>query len=195
MIRHHLSMFRKYMSNSKVLTLNPACLIFSSKTQKWARCQKCGSMKILLASISLLLIDRARPWMSSPVAVPHALHEPAEHFEIQSARGLLQSTPQANVCPETEYYCGPGDAFEKEVHDALNQPKGCIYDNGIALHSPSYSSFINPIIRFSGLYRYMHMQTLHCGFAALSSSQTALTSCTRSITRPARQPVLTVQRD
>ena len=43
-----------------------------------------------------------------------------------SSRSLLQQ----GICPETEYYCGPGDAFGKEVHDALNQPSNCSYDQG-----------------------------------------------------------------
>lgn len=46
--------------------------------------------------------------------------------ELWSSRSLLQQ----GICPETEYYCGPGDAFEKEVHNALNQPSNCSYDQG-----------------------------------------------------------------
>ncbi|CAL5224259.1 g6916 [Coccomyxa viridis] len=68
--------------------------------------------------------------MSSPVAAPDVLYDASKLLDVHLTRSLLQSTPQAYVCPETEYYCGPGDAFEKEVHDALNQPKGCNYDNG-----------------------------------------------------------------
>ena len=68
--------------------------------------------------------------MSNSAAATDVLYDSVELSTTFITRNLLQSTPQPGICPETEYYCGPGDAFEKEVHDALNQPKGCTFDNG-----------------------------------------------------------------
>ena len=124
-------------------------------------------MKGLRALISILLIYRVRSWIFSPVAAPEVLSNAPELYDVHITRSLQQSTPQANVCPETEYYCGPGDAFEKEAHDALNQPKGCNYDNGKGQQAHPGSVIIGSVyIRLTGLQRYVHVQTLSCGSAA-----------------------------
>ena len=124
-------------------------------------------MKGLRALISILLIYRVRSWIFSPVAAPEVLSNAPELYDVHITRSLQQSTPQANVCPETEYYCGPGDAFEKEAHDALNQPKGCNYDNGKGQQAHPGSVIIGSVYtRLTGLQRYVHVQTLSCGCAA-----------------------------
>ena len=64
-----------------------------------------------------------------------ATHTYLEVIGYSNARSLLQTTPQPGICPETEYYCGAGDALKKEVHDALNQPNGCTYDTGALQHA------------------------------------------------------------
>ena len=86
-------------------------------------------MKYWAIPIALLLLCPACAWLPS-LAVAKDEISFVSDFSDTYMRSLLQSTPPSNICPETEYYCGPGDAFEKEVHNALNQPKGCDYDNG-----------------------------------------------------------------
>ena len=43
-------------------------------------------------------------------------------------RELLQ---ESAVCTQTEYFCGAGDVFEGDVHDALNSPGNCTFESGI----------------------------------------------------------------
>lgn len=87
-------------------------------------------MKKLRSLVSILLVHQGFTWTPSLATGLDATHTHLEVIQTSNARRFLQTTPQPSVCPETEYYCGAEDAFEKEVHDALKQPNGCTFDTG-----------------------------------------------------------------
>ena len=80
--------------------------------------------------VMLLLADQLITWTSGLAIAKNVIQTPTDLLEEGSRRSLLQTSSTPGICPETEYYCGPGDAFEQEVHVALNQPKNCSFDTG-----------------------------------------------------------------
>lgn len=58
---------------------------------------------------------------------------PREYVSASSGRSLLVQqgvTVSANVCGQTEYYCGAGDVFDGNLHAALGNPGDCVLDAG-----------------------------------------------------------------
>ena len=83
-------------------------------------------MKGLIVTIGVIIFAQMK---DCATALPFSASETylqSTEAELWSSRSLLQQ----GICPETEFYCGPGDAFEKEVHNALNQPSNCSYAQG-----------------------------------------------------------------
>ena len=66
-------------------------------------------------------------------------HPSTEDLEGFAHRGLLQQkTPAAaQVCTQTEYFCGAGDVILGDAHNALNQPGNCVFDKGGSHNSTS----------------------------------------------------------
>lgn len=101
-------------------------------------------MNRLHTLLMLLLADQLITWTSGVAIANNVIQTPIDLFEEGITRSLLQTGTTPGICPETEYYCGPGDAFEQEVHVALDQPKNCSFDKGISLspttHTPKKAS-------------------------------------------------------
>lgn len=85
---------------------------------------------------TLLLAHQLITWTSGLAIANDVIQTPTELLEDWITRSLLQTSTTPGICPETEYYCGPGDVFEQEVNVALNQPKNCSFDKGI-LRAPT----------------------------------------------------------
>ena len=83
-------------------------------------------MKVLTVTIGMLIFAQMTDCATALPISDFETYDQSTETDLWSSRTLLQQ----GICPETEYYCGPGDAFEKEVHDALNQPSNCSYDQG-----------------------------------------------------------------
>ncbi|KAK9917449.1 hypothetical protein WJX75_004476 [Coccomyxa subellipsoidea] len=65
--------------------------------------------------------------------VSHSLG-PYDIGECYSWGLLQQKTPAAaQVCTQTEYFCGAGDVFLGDAHNALNQPGNCVFDKDLQL--------------------------------------------------------------
>ena len=83
-------------------------------------------MKGLTVTLGVIILAQMRDCATALPFSDFETYVQSTESEVWSSRSLLQQ----GICPETEYYCGPGDAFEKEVHDALNQPSNCSFDQG-----------------------------------------------------------------
>ena len=83
-------------------------------------------MKGLTVTLGVIILAQMRDCATVLPFSDFETYVQSTESKVWSSRSLLQQ----GICPETEYYCGPGDAFEKEVHDALNQPSNCSYDQG-----------------------------------------------------------------
>ena len=83
-------------------------------------------MKGLTVTIGVIILAQIRNLATALPLSDFDTYDQSTESQLWSSRSLLQQ----GICPETEYYCGPGDAFEKEVHNALNQPSNCSFDQG-----------------------------------------------------------------
>lgn len=87
-------------------------------------------MNKILGLTSLLWLQHLIAFVSASESSSAVEYSSITQKNAWGTRSLLQTGTQQGICPETEYYCGAGDAFEREVHDAINQAKNCSYDSG-----------------------------------------------------------------
>ena len=142
---------------------------------------------------TLLLAHQLITWTSGLAIAHDVIQTPTELLKDWITRSLLQTRTTPGICPETEYYCGPGDVFEQEVNVALNQPKNCSFDKGI-LRAPTTRTLKKQRLHLQAFHtcnfqQVQPMQMSSCGSVETLSSPTAPINCTASTMPHAKRPV------